>query len=155
MPMPTYGVTTTDVEAMANGMALTSSTRPTAAQVEMWIEQHAARASAAVRGAGADPATVEADTASEGYALCAQYVTLAASAQTVVARDRADSDLARTYRDQATTILGEIRTLASALGDSRDTSVDAPGQVYAPVMSAVSDAPTADAAFWSNPRGQI
>lgn len=153
--MATYGVTTSEIEAMANGLSITSTSRPSQSQVETWIEQTAARASAALRAAGADPATVEADTASEGHALCAQYVTYATAALTITARDRVESELARTYRDQARDILSDLRTLAPALGDSRDTSTDAPGQAWAPYMGATDTAATDDAAFWANRRGQI
>lgn len=153
--MATYGVTAAMIAATANGMLLSSSTRPTQAQVETWIGQSALRASAAIRAAGADPATVEAATASEGYALAQQYVTADAAAVTIAARDRADGELARMYASRAKDLLNDLRTYAAALGDQRATGEGAPGLTWAPVQFATDDAPTRDARYWSSRTGQL
>lgn len=153
--MATYGVTAAMISATANGMSLSSSTRPTQAQVEAWIGQSALRASAAIRAAGADPATVEAATTSEGYALAQQYVTADTAAITIAARDRADGELARMYASRAKDLLTDLRTYAAALGDQRATGEGAPGLTWAPVQYATDTAPTKDAAYWSNRTGQL
>lgn len=153
--MATYGVTAAMISATANGMALSSTTRPTQAQVETWIGQSALRASAAIRATGADPATVEAATTSEGYALAQQYVTADAAAVTIAARDRADGELARMYSSRAKDLLNDLRTYAAALGDQRATGEGAPGLTWAPVQYATDTAPTKDAQFWSRASGQL
>lgn len=153
--MATYGVTAAMITATANGMSLSTTTRPTQAQVETWIGQSALRASAAIRAAGADPATVEAATTSEGYALAQQYVTADVASLTVAARDRADGELSRMYASRARDLLSDLRTYAAALGDQRATGEGAPGLVWDPAAYATDTAPTKDAAFWGNARGQL
>lgn len=151
----TWGVTTAAVAAMANGVSLTTTSRPTTAQVTTWIGQCAARAAAAIRGAGADPDTVALDVAGEGYLLAQSYTTAAAAAITLRAQDRRNSDLADVFERDARMMLDDLRKLAAALGDQRATGTDAPGLAYAPYMDATDQTPTRDAAFYSNPTGQL
>lgn len=153
--MATYGVTTAAVAATANGLTLSSTSRPTQAQVETWITQAASMASAAIRAAGADPATVEADSTGEGYSLAAQYVTADAASLAITAQDRQQSDLARMYADRARDLLRDLRTWAGSLGDQRSTAEGAPGLAWAPYQYATDQTPTADATFLSLPSGQL
>lgn len=153
--MATFGTTAAMISAMANGLAFTSTSRPTQAQVETWIGQSGLRAAAAIRAAGADPATVEAATTSEGYALAQQYVTADTASIALAARDRTDGELARMLASRAKDLLTDLRTYAAALGDQRATGEGSPGLTWAPVQYATDTAPTRDATFWSSRTGQI
>lgn len=153
--MANFGVTTAAIEAMANGMTLSATSRPSSTQVSAWIGQSARRASSAIRAAGADPDSIDLAGEGEGYDLAAQFVQYDAASLTLLARDREETGIAKAYREQAAQILKEIRTWAAALGDQRNTGTDAPGLTYAPVFDAVDELPTKDAAFWRNATGQL
>lgn len=150
-----YGVDSDAVASFGQGVAFSTTTTPTAAQVTAWIARAALRFDATVRAAGVDPATLHADTTSEGYALGYDYVVRSVAADSMQSRNGRPTDLARAYRERADELLREVRTWAAALGDARANADGTPGLVNYPVRSSSDTSATADSAFFANARGRL
>jgi len=151
----TYGVDAEAVSARANGMAFSSTTRPSEAQVDRWIAQHSGRVDTVIRARGLTPATVHDATTSEVYLAAQCYVESAVAAAAMRARDRVDSELARAYASDAEAQLKTLMTWAPAFGDLRPAAPTS-GIMHA---SGAPDGrparPTGDAAFLGSSDGRL
>jgi len=136
-------------------MTFGADTRPSETQIDRWIAQHSAAIDIVIQARGVEPSTVHDATTSAAYLTAQAYVELAVAAEAIRARDRADSDLARTYAADAASKLDRIEKWAPALGSLRPAAPTS-GVIHA---SGAPDGrpatPTPDAAFLGASDGRL
>lgn len=158
-----YGVTAAMVSELANGLIFTdavvgppavAATRPSLATITAWIARHAKIVDNAIEAPGADPASIQANATSGGYAVAQDYILHAVAAAALRSRDRASVELARDYDAHAARVLDAIKRDATTLGKSRKTA-PAAGTINAASLQSLDQQPTADSRFWNNDSGRI
>ena len=138
--MADYGVTSALVQAEVGqgATAFAAATVPTSTQVETWIAESGAMWSATIRSLGLDPDTIDADTASEGYAIAKRIVTLDVAVRVVRAQGRRP-ELVTQLREERDRLYDRFVAAPSRFGDSQPTT-DASHNLTRSEMSSTTSA---------------
>lgn len=142
MSVPDFGATQALVAA-ESGMGAASfgaSSIPTANQVDVWIGEESAYCSGLLRSLGLAPATVDADTTTEVYAMAKRYVTLAVAVRVARIREAdGNSAIVSSLRTERDALRKGMLDRPATLGDGQPTGDGAPNLTRSP-RSAETDA---------------
>jgi len=159
MAVPDFGVTAALVAAESGMGAATfgASSIPTSSQVDVWINEESAYLAGLLRSLGLDPASVDADTTTEVYAMSKRYVTLAVAVRVVRIREvDGNSALVSSLRNERDAIRQAMLERPANLGDGQPTSDAAPNLTRSP-RSAETDATRASyrQSIFDNPNRRL